>query len=137
MSDGIDVHGHGVPRQFLEEVKRTRLGGVDVAPTDKGGYIVTFPGCKPLRPAAGIMLDFANRLGWLDGQGMQQQLIGPWLDVHGQELPATFVGVLEGQTYVTSGYLATLAALLILAGALADYYGRRRIFGIGLVLSHW
>ena len=40
--------------------------------------------------------------------------------------------VLEGQTYVVSGYLAVLAALLILAGALGDYYGRRRIFAIGL-----
>src|SRR5206468_626710 len=50
----------------------------------------------------------------------------------GQDLPASIVGVLEGQTYVTSGYLATLAALLILAGALADFYGRRRIFTIGL-----
>src|SRR5688572_2553998 len=86
--DGIDVHAHGVPKQFLEEVKRTRLGGVDVAAADGGGYILTFPGCKPLRPAAGIMLDFTQRLTWLDSQGMQQQLIGPWLDVHGQELPA-------------------------------------------------
>jgi EmrB/QacA subfamily drug resistance transporter len=51
----------------------------------------------------------------------------------GRELPATIVGTLEGQTYITSGYLATLAALLILAGALADYYGRRRVFAIGLV----
>lgn len=51
----------------------------------------------------------------------------------GKDLPASLVGVLEGQTYVTSGYLATLAALLILSGALADYYGRRRIFRIGLV----
>jgi aminocarboxymuconate-semialdehyde decarboxylase len=92
--DGIDVHAHGVPRQFLEEVKRTRLGKVDVAPAE-GGYIVTFPGCKPLRPAAGIMLDFTQRLGWLDGQGMQQQLIGPWLDVHGQELPPA-----DGQVWV-------------------------------------
>ena len=50
----------------------------------------------------------------------------------GEDLPASIVGVLEGQTYVTSGYLATLAALLILAGALADFYGRRRIFTIGL-----
>jgi aminocarboxymuconate-semialdehyde decarboxylase len=83
---GIDVHAHGVPREFLEEVKRTRLGGVDVADAE-GGYVVTFPGRKPLRPAAGIMLDFTQRLGWLDAQGMQQQLIGPWLDVHGQELP--------------------------------------------------
>jgi EmrB/QacA subfamily drug resistance transporter len=50
----------------------------------------------------------------------------------GQELPSTLVSVLEGQTYVTSGYLATLAALVILAGALADFYGRRRVFTIGL-----
>jgi MFS family permease len=50
----------------------------------------------------------------------------------GEDLPASIVGVLEGQTYVISGYLATLAALLILAGALADYYGRRRVFMIGL-----
>ncbi len=51
----------------------------------------------------------------------------------GETLPATLVSTLEGQTYVASGYLATLAALLILAGALADYYGRRRIFTIGLI----
>ncbi len=50
----------------------------------------------------------------------------------GQELPATSVGVLEGQTYIVSGYLAVLAALLILAGALSDHYGRRRIYAIGL-----
>jgi EmrB/QacA subfamily drug resistance transporter len=50
----------------------------------------------------------------------------------GRELPATLVATLEGQTYVTSGYLATLAALLILAGALGDVYGRKRMFVIGL-----
>lgn len=50
----------------------------------------------------------------------------------GKELPASIFSVLEGQTYAVSGYLAILAALLVLAGALADYYGRRRIFAIGL-----
>jgi EmrB/QacA subfamily drug resistance transporter len=50
----------------------------------------------------------------------------------GRELPATLVGVLEGQTYVISGYLAVLAAFLILAGALSDHYGRRRVYAIGL-----
>lgn len=93
--DGIDVHAHGVPEPFLKEAQRTGLAGVEVAAADKGGYIVRFPGCAPLRPAAGIMLDFAKRLGWLDAQGMQQQLIGPWLDVHGQELPAA-----DGQVWV-------------------------------------
>lgn len=50
----------------------------------------------------------------------------------GQELPATTLGVLEGQTYIVSGYLAVLAALLIVAGALSDHYGRRRVYAIGL-----
>jgi MFS family permease len=54
------------------------------------------------------------------------------LETIGQELPASVLGRLEGLTYVTSGYLAVLAALLILAGALADRYGRRRVFAIGL-----
>jgi EmrB/QacA subfamily drug resistance transporter len=49
------------------------------------------------------------------------------------QLPTSFLGVLEGQAYIVSGYLAVLSALLILAGALADFYGRRRIFMIGLV----
>jgi EmrB/QacA subfamily drug resistance transporter len=51
----------------------------------------------------------------------------------GEELPATFVGRLEGLTYVNSAYFAVLAALLILAGALNDAYGRRRMFRIGLI----
>jgi EmrB/QacA subfamily drug resistance transporter len=50
----------------------------------------------------------------------------------GQELPNTYISTLEGQAYVVSGYLAVLAALLILAGGLSDHYGRRRVFAIGL-----
>ncbi len=50
----------------------------------------------------------------------------------GQQLPASVLGILEGQTYIVSGYLATLAALLILSGALADHFGRRRVYSIGL-----
>jgi EmrB/QacA subfamily drug resistance transporter len=50
----------------------------------------------------------------------------------GQELPASLVGVLEGQTYVVAGYMATLSALLILAGALGDQFGRRRMYLLGL-----
>ncbi len=54
------------------------------------------------------------------------------LDTIGRELPAVFVGGLEGLTYVNAAYLTVLAALLVLAGALGDRYGRRRMFGIGL-----
>jgi EmrB/QacA subfamily drug resistance transporter len=51
----------------------------------------------------------------------------------GEELPSGLFGTLEAQSYVANGYFVTLSALLILGGALSDYYGRRRMFAIGLV----
>lgn len=50
----------------------------------------------------------------------------------GRELPSTLLGALEAQTYVYNGYLLTLSALLVMAGALSDEYGRRRTFIVGL-----
>lgn len=50
-----------------------------------------------------------------------------------KELPRGRFGDLEIQTYIQSGYFLTLSALLILAGALNDRLGRRRMFGVGLV----
>lgn len=40
---------------------------------------------------------------------------------------------LEAQSYVANGYFLTLSALLILGGALTDYFGRKRMFTIGLL----
>ena len=51
----------------------------------------------------------------------------------GASLPAVAIGVLEGQVYIVAGYMATLAAFLLLAGALGDRYGRRRMFLVGLI----
>lgn len=50
----------------------------------------------------------------------------------GRDLPSPVLGVLEGQSYVYTGYLLTLSTLLLVAGALTDHYGRRRTFAIGL-----
>jgi EmrB/QacA subfamily drug resistance transporter len=51
-----------------------------------------------------------------------------------KELPSRFLGFgeLEAQAYVANGYFITLSALLILGGALNDFYGRKRMFGVGL-----
>ena len=51
----------------------------------------------------------------------------------GRDLPRSFLGVLEGQAYVYNAYLLTLSSLIILAGALSDFYGRKRMFLYGLV----
>lgn len=83
----IDVHGHGVPRAFVEEVARTGRAGVTVAAED-GRYRLQFPGEKPLRPVAGIMMEYAGRHEWLDRHAVSTQVVAPWLDVHGQQLPS-------------------------------------------------
>jgi len=64
---------------------------------------------------------------------VDSSVVGVALPRIGQELPTTILGVFEGLSYVYNGYLLTLSALLILAGALSDFYGRRRLFLIGLV----
>jgi EmrB/QacA subfamily drug resistance transporter len=63
---------------------------------------------------------------------LDSTIVNVALPAIGRQLPATLVGVLEGQSYIVNGYLLSLSALLILAGALADAYGRRRLFVIGL-----
>ncbi|CAN5647172.1 MFS transporter [soil metagenome] len=47
--------------------------------------------------------------------------------------PRLFLEVFEAQNYIHYGYSLTLSALLVLAGALTDYYGRRLVFMIGLI----
>jgi EmrB/QacA subfamily drug resistance transporter len=51
-----------------------------------------------------------------------------------KELPSRVLtfGALEAQAYVANGYFITLSALLILGGALNDYFGRKRMFALGL-----
>src|SRR3981189_1506597 len=51
----------------------------------------------------------------------------------GRDLPPLWFGGLGVQSYVYHAYLLSLCALLILAGALSDYYGRRRMFLWGLI----
>ena len=79
------------------------------------------------RTAVLVATILGSAIVFLDGT-----IVNVALDTIGRELPSTFVGRLEGLTYVNSAYFAVLSALLILAGALSDYYGRRRMFRIGL-----
>jgi EmrB/QacA subfamily drug resistance transporter len=50
----------------------------------------------------------------------------------GKELSSTLFETLEAQSYIYYGYLLSLSALLIIAGALTDYYGRKKMFTVGL-----
>src|SRR6188508_977160 len=93
------------------------------------------------RPATSTVPGMTSRQQWtliatVIGSGavfLDGTVVNAALKHIGQELPGSQLGILEGQAYIVGGYLATLAALLILSGALADHYGRRRLYTIGLV----
>lgn len=64
---------------------------------------------------------------------LESSIVAAALPKIGDALPSTFLATLESQAYVYYGYLLALSSLLVLAGALNDYYGRRKLFLIGLV----
>src|ERR1700740_1768189 len=50
------------------------------------------------------------------------------------DIQSAFGASLSGLQWVIDAYALTLAALLLTAGSLADLYGRRRLFAIGIVI---
>ncbi|MBE8516189.1 MFS transporter [Amycolatopsis sp. H6(2020)] len=86
-------------------------------------------GLVPLRSAAGTALIaatvLASTVGFLDAY-----MINVAVPAIGRDLHAS---VTELQ-WVLTGYLVTVAALLLLAGALADHFGRKRVLVAGLLL---
>jgi len=51
----------------------------------------------------------------------------------GEDLRSGLLGAFAAENFVYYSYLLSLSALLILAGALNDFFGRRKMFAIGLV----
>ncbi|HYT80950.1 MAG TPA: MFS transporter [Actinomycetota bacterium] len=51
----------------------------------------------------------------------------------GEQLQSGLLSKFAAENFVYYGYLLSLSALLILAGALNDFYGRRRMFVVGLM----
>lgn len=121
MPEAIDVHGHCVPRAFLDEVVRSKPYGVAAELVD-GRYVVQFPAAGPLRPISGAMLDSTDRGAWLSEQNLDHQIVAPWLDVHGQELApadgAAWVRLLNdavAESVSTAGHQVSAHAVLHLA----------------------
>ena len=83
----------------------------------------------PLRSATGVALVaatvFASMIGFLDAY-----MINVAVPAIGRDLDADVTAL----QWVLTGYLVTVAALLLLAGALADHFGRRRVLIVGLFI---
>ncbi|WP_019358211.1 MFS transporter [Streptomyces sp. AA1529] len=88
----------------------------------------TAPGAVPFRSATGRWVLVATVLGSAMGF-LDATVVNVALPVIGRDIGA---GVSDLQ-WVLDSYLLTLAALILLGGSLADRYGRRRVFTLGVV----
>jgi len=83
----------------------------------------------PLRSSTGVALVagtvLASTVGFLNAY-----MINVAVPAIGRDLDADVSAI----QWVLTGYLVTVAALLLVAGALADHFGRRRILVVGLFI---
>jgi aminocarboxymuconate-semialdehyde decarboxylase len=85
----IDCHAHLVPPALLDAIRAERENFPSVKLIEEGGSLgFSFAGNKPTRPVSKPLSDIAARLQWLDTNKIERQVVGGWLDMFGNELPA-------------------------------------------------
>jgi aminocarboxymuconate-semialdehyde decarboxylase len=85
----IDCHAHLVPPALLDAIRAERESFPSVRLIEDGGSLgFSFAGNKPTRPVSKPLSDIAARLQWLDTNKIERQVVGGWLDMFGNELPA-------------------------------------------------
>ena len=84
----IDCHAHLVPPSLMDAIreKASSFPSLRLVP-DGGAFGLSFAGSKPTRPVAKPLADLAGRIKWMDGQKIDRQIVGGWLDMFGYELP--------------------------------------------------
>jgi aminocarboxymuconate-semialdehyde decarboxylase len=85
----IDCHAHLVPPSLLTAIRAEAGKFPSVKLVEDGpGFGFSFAGGKPTRPVSKPLSDVAARLKWMDEQKIERQVVGGWLDMFGNELPA-------------------------------------------------
>ena len=85
----IDSHAHLVPPALLDAVRAQKGDFPSIKLVEDGGSVgFSFAGNKPTRPVSKPLSDIAGRLKWLDDNKIDRQVVGGWLDMFGNELPA-------------------------------------------------
>lgn len=86
----IDAHAHLVPPALLDELRDRRQEFPSVTMTDKDGSLAfAFSGKPSTRPVSPGLTNVAKRLNWMDENGIERQVVAGWLDMFGNDLPAS------------------------------------------------
>ena len=83
----IDSHAHYAPNLLFERfnANATKFPGVKLL-REGNNLRVQFPDGEPTRPLNSKVSDLSERRGWMDGAGIDHQLLGLWPDIEGYEL---------------------------------------------------
>src|SRR5450631_2450893 len=85
----IDCHAHLVPPSLLDAIRTQASNFPSIRLLEDGGSLgFSFAGGKPTRPVSKPLSDLPGRLKWMDEQKIERQVVGGWLDMFGNELPA-------------------------------------------------
>lgn len=85
----IDSHAHLVPPSLLEEIRSRKHDFPSLEVTEDGDSLAfSFSGNTRTRPVAGFLSNVEKRLAWMDENGIDRQVVGGWLDMFGNDLPA-------------------------------------------------
>jgi aminocarboxymuconate-semialdehyde decarboxylase len=91
----IDCHAHLVPPSLLDAIRSEAQNFPSVRLIEEGASLgFSFAGGKPTRPVSKPLCDLPARLKWMDDQNIERQVVGGWLDMFGNEIPAE-----EGATW--------------------------------------
>lgn len=85
----IDAHAHLVPPSLLQAIRQKASAFPSVKQIEEGDSLgFSFAGAKPTRPVSKPLSDIAGRVKWMGEQGIDKMVVGCWLDMFGNELPA-------------------------------------------------
>lgn len=80
----IDVHAHGVPAPLARAIEEADFLRVEHTPA---GLVATWPDGTRTLPIGADLVDLDQRIARLDRRGVDVQLLAPFMDVQGYQLP--------------------------------------------------
>lgn len=85
----IDVHAHMVPPDVVDTLAaRGRDFGIDLIETEPGCHCCRFESGMQIRPFFDTLMNTEHRLGQMDDQGVDREVLSIWTDIFGYDLPA-------------------------------------------------
>src|SRR5947209_5120286 len=104
----IDAHSHFTPRAVIEALQRApgSFPHIGLKDLGEGRFAFDFPEIPTTRPMQPRLWDIGAAHDWLDQNGIDVHVVGPWADIFGYTLPTD-----EGASWAKLVNEATLQAL--------------------------